>query len=206
MNSNSSSKLTNTYLKQTHSQQLNTTIRSLCSDSWYSKIGFVLMTSYAKNFNFEEKIFDSNTTWQCDADYHNMKTYNFNIFSHLHSLVVMISIDNVWLRLFNKYYSRHWLLTGIEYCRLSRLNDFMNTNIFSHIHSLSLLLFLTQIVIEIEYCRPSRLNYFIEVKPTPKHNIDRRLMISSKPNVQGNRIILTAGWWFHRSQTFKETE
>ena len=49
------------------------------------------MTSYAKNFNFEGKIFDSNTTWQCDADYHNMKTYNFNI----HSLVVLISIDNV---------------------------------------------------------------------------------------------------------------
>ena len=26
------------------------------------KIGFLLMTSYAKNFNFEGKIFDSNTT------------------------------------------------------------------------------------------------------------------------------------------------
>ena len=63
----------------------------------------------------------------------------------------------------------------------------MNTNIFSHIHSLLLILFLTQIVIGIEYCRPSRLNYFIEVEPTPKHNIDRRLMISSKPNVQGNK-------------------
>ena len=62
----------------------------------------------------------------------------------------------------------------------------MNTNIFSHIHSLLLILFLTQIVIGIEYCRPSRLNYFIKVEPTPKHNIDRRLMISSKPNVQGN--------------------
>ena len=53
------------------------------------------MTSYAKNFNFEGKIFDSNTTWQRDADYHNIKTYNSNIFSHIHSLVVLISIDNV---------------------------------------------------------------------------------------------------------------
>ena len=119
LNSNSSSKLTNArlkwnfhcsknsikivpkykriskkYLKQTHSQQLNTSIRSLRSDSWYSKIGFVLMTSYAKNFNFEGKIFDSNTTWQRNADNHNMKTYNSNIFSHIHSLV-LISIDNV---------------------------------------------------------------------------------------------------------------
>ena len=62
----------------------------------------------------------------------------------------------------------------------------MNTNTFSHIHSLLLILFSTQIVIGILYCRPSRLNYLIEVKPTPKHNVDRRLMISSKPNVQGN--------------------
>ena len=53
------------------------------------------MTSYAKNFNFEGKIFDSNTTWQRDADYHNMKTYDSNIFSHIHSLVVLISINNV---------------------------------------------------------------------------------------------------------------
>ena len=52
------------------------------------------MTSYAKNFNFEGKIFDSNTIRQHDADYHNMKTYNFNIFSHIHSLV-LLSIDNV---------------------------------------------------------------------------------------------------------------
>jgi len=139
-----------------------------------------------KNFNFEGKLFDSITTRQQDADYYNTNTYNSNIFSHIHSLV-LISIDNVSDRLFNKYYSRRWLLTGIEYCRLSRLNDFMNTNIFSHIHSLLLILFSPQIVIRIEYCRPSRLNYFIEVKPTPKHNIDRRLMISSKPNVQGNK-------------------
>ena len=47
-----------------------------------------------KNFNFEGKVFDSNTTWQRDADYHNMNTCNSNIFSHIHSLV-LISIDNV---------------------------------------------------------------------------------------------------------------
>ena len=52
------------------------------------------MTSCAKNFDFEGKVFDPNTTQQRDADYHNMKTYNHNIFSHIYS-VVLISIDNV---------------------------------------------------------------------------------------------------------------
>jgi hypothetical protein len=61
------------------------------------------------------------------------------------------------------------------------------TLIYFPIYTLLLILCLTQIVIGIEYCRPSRLNYFIEVEPTPKHNIDRRPMISSKPNVQGNK-------------------
>ena len=106
-----------THISNKHTLSNSTLLRcSLCSDSWYSKIGFVLMTSYAKNFNFEGKIFDSNTTWQRDADNHNMKTYNSNIFSHIHSLV-LISIDNVSDRLFNKYYSRRCLLTGIEYCK-----------------------------------------------------------------------------------------
>ena len=78
-----------------HTLSNSTLLRcSLCSDSWYSKIVFLLMTSYAKNFNFEGKIFDSNTTWQRNADNHNMKTYNSNIFSHIHSLV-LVSIDNV---------------------------------------------------------------------------------------------------------------
>ena len=47
------------------------------------------MTSYAKNLKFEGKALYLNT-WQCDADYHSINTYNSNIFSHIHSLVVLI--------------------------------------------------------------------------------------------------------------------
>ena len=58
----------------------------------YAKLVLKLMTSYAKNF--EGKVFDSNTTWERNADYHNVNTYNSNIFSRTHSLV-LISIDSV---------------------------------------------------------------------------------------------------------------
>ena len=47
-----------------------------------------------KNFDFERKVFDSNTKRQRNADYHNMYNCNSNTFSHIHSLV-LISIDNV---------------------------------------------------------------------------------------------------------------
>ena len=47
----------------TNSEVTHTSVRSFLSETAdYTKLVIKLMTSYAKNFNFEGKVFDSNTT------------------------------------------------------------------------------------------------------------------------------------------------